>query len=94
MDREIKFRGIYKGDYVYGNLIQGTGFDGEKLCQIENTDPSEFRKWDVDPKTVGQFTGIQDKNGNDVYEGDVVIWPHLDSEGKYEIYFEINELQY
>ena len=65
---KYKFRGIYQNTWVYGNLIQGVGFDGEELCQIENTDPEEFRQWDVDPETVGLFAGLDNKN---LWQGDI-----------------------
>lgn len=70
---EYKFRGIYQNTWVYGNLIQGVGIGGEELCQIENTDPEEFRQWDVDPETVGMFIGMKDKNGSDIYLGDILM---------------------
>lgn len=79
--RDHKFRGIYEGNFVYGNLIIGVGLDGEKLCQIENTDPHEFRKWDIDPETVGEFTGRTDNHGNGIYSGDILKSLHF-IEGK------------
>lgn len=70
---KYKFRGIYQNTWVYGNtLIQGVGFDGEKICQIENTDPEEFRQWDVDPETVGMFIR-KDQYETDIYEGDLFM---------------------
>lgn len=67
--REIKFRGLRKIDlkFVYGDLIQN------RHSTVIN---DEFgHDSTVKIETVGQFTGLTDKNGTEIYEGDIITAP-------------------
>ena len=66
--REIKFRAKHGKEWVYGDL--------HLLSKMPHIHTDPFTKKSINIETIGQYTGLKDKNGEEIYEGDIIFFDY------------------
>ena len=92
--REILFRGkrIDNGEWVFGSYAfepRRKGAFGQIISDLDHerhyiVSKKNYEYWEIIPETVGEYTGLTDKNGKKIFEGDIMS----DGDDTYKVVFD------